>query len=355
MLVLKVAAVPGVAEWLEESGGSSPFVATNEFWVDTTVVDSPAFAALRMFSLIELALADINGGSLPPGEEFVIRTREGQTHFWDGLNFLGDRVGTVYSTGGNQSATIDPNGVPFALAAGGTLTFRNVKVQGEDQSFDLTTLGTFVTLDNCNIAGNGLWSVGYLWIKGGTVSARFTATGTVEVRDSLVTSTFAMNLGTYNAYNTRHSGGTRWTNAGGEGSDYTVNLYDCTVDETLVAEALFDGGGNRVIVNATGTTIKAVTSGASFIVKKSRGSTFTDVSFDVTSDVAGTLNLFSNGGLTQTLNDVRLSWVGPGTVSYHNGFVTTQNNGFTNLGTAIANQPTGTYYNNGVGFVAVQP
>jgi hypothetical protein len=352
----------GAMVWADLSaggGGASPFVATNEFWTDVTIVDSPTYAALRMFSLIELALAYINGGGLPPGEEFVIRTRESQNHVWDGTGWLGDRAGTIYGCGGSPTTTqafLDVS-ANLTLVGANYLTIRNMTIVGGGTAL-IDPASTTITLDNCYVGDVLEFSVFAMTIMGNSVSenSSFYVSGTLDVHDSTITGAgMACDLGTYNAHNTHHSGGTRWTNAGGEGSDYTINLYDCTVDETLAADILFDGGGNRVIVNAIGTTIKAVTSGASYIVRKARGCTFTDVSFDVSSAAAGVLYLFSNGGLTQTLNDVRLSWVGPGTVGYHNGFVVTQNNGFTNLGTTITNQPSGTYYNDGAGFVAVEP
>lgn len=359
MLVLKVAAVPGAAEWLEESGGSSPFVATNEFWVDNTIVDSPAFAALRMFSLIELALAYING-VIGVGEVFVIRLRESQTHVWDGTGWTGDNDGTIYGCGGsltNPQAWIDVS-ANLTLAGSSNLTLRNVGLLGNGTAIIDPGVAASITLDNCYIGDVLEFDVLAMTITGESLieNTSFLITGTLDVHNATVVATeFALALGTYSAHNTSHSGGTRWINGGGENEDYTVNFVDCTVDEILVGESLIGAGGNNVTVNATQTTIKAVASGASYIVSDARGCTFTDVSFNVSSAAAGVLYLFSNGGLTQTLNDVRLSWVGPGTVGYHDGFVTTQNNGFTNLGTTVTNQPSGTYYNDGVGFVAVEP
>lgn len=354
--------VQAAIDALKASGSASPFVATNEFWIDNTIVDSPVNEALREFSLISLALAAINGGSVPAGLPFVLRVREGQTHLWDGTGYLGDRQGTLYTVGGNTPAVIDPAGI-FTMPVSGNLTFRNLILAGAGNTYNFSAADTTGIFEDCLLTGGGTWAVGFVRVLGGefegsvTINPNgfFEATNNAHVQASSITAGID---GIYQAVNARHSE-VVWTT----GAAWNVTILGGVIQNTLTDGTIVFGGPGpaNVAVTLTGVTLIADLPGAFEAAAsyfQAADVTLNDVSIVANlTHATSELNLFQDPGTgtTATLNDIQLSYNGPGTMNYEQGGVTTTNNGFVVVGPAIANQPSGTWFNNGLGFVAVQP
>lgn len=129
--------------------GASPFVATNEWFVDNTAV---ADAAMRIFPTIPLALADITA-VLPATEAALLRLREGQTHPWDGTALPTDRPIEIYSEGSQTATLAEAARVEFALATSlltdSTLVFKHVNLDCNTNTALITLGAANLTIEEC--------------------------------------------------------------------------------------------------------------------------------------------------------------------------------------------------------------
>lgn len=137
----------GAGTWVLIGGGAGglPFVATNEFYIDTTAV---ADAANRIYPTIEAALNA--AGSLPANASVVIRLREGQFHSWDmstGTAADGSRNIHFYS----HNSTLPTGailGMTGTLATPGApqpryMTFRNLRLTKFTDNFAMNAPWNF--------------------------------------------------------------------------------------------------------------------------------------------------------------------------------------------------------------------
>lgn len=114
----------GATTWTAVGGGgaASPFVATNEWFVDSGAV---ANAAMRIYPTIAAALANADS-VLPAGEAVLIRLRDGQAHNWNGGGLPAARDVEIWCPVDNVSTLSLDN--LFSVSADTYLSFKNLSI-----------------------------------------------------------------------------------------------------------------------------------------------------------------------------------------------------------------------------------
>lgn len=261
-------------------GGAIGFLAPNEYYVDSTLVDSAGLASLRMFSTVALAVA---AAEALQTDDYVIRLREGQGHTWDGAGFSGT-LNAVITTMGDKAGVLQ---LTVGGLTAGTSTLRFARLLLTHAGAWTSVTGHGLVFDNCRVIS----LTGFSFVAFASVEAYFcTFVGTRFLLVGALGAGF------------RHCS---WTPGAGfpAGSNF-ITFQESVVSTFDKCDIVLDGAADITVFGRTANNPTLRLCG---------------VSIDAENTGAATTTLFNSASLGVVLRNVQVTRRGAGLINFGSG------------------------------------